>query len=59
MLQDHKASAFFADRRDLEIAGADDVVYGDVVKTIEIATKLGFTDWTVLPPAGLAARPPP
>jgi hypothetical protein len=56
-LEEHKASAFFADRTDLEIAGADDVVYGDVVKTIELVTKVGFTDWKVLPPAGLAARP--
>jgi len=44
---------------DLEIAGADDVVYGDVVQTIEIAAKAGFTDWKVLPPAALAARPGP
>jgi hypothetical protein len=54
--KEHKASAFFADRTDVEIAGADDVVYGDVVKAIELATKVGFTDWKVLPPAGLAAR---
>jgi hypothetical protein len=50
---------FFTDRTDLEIAGADDVVYGDIVKTIELATKVGFTDWKVLPPAALAARPGP
>jgi hypothetical protein len=58
-LKEHKTSAFFTDRTDLEIAGADDVVYGDVVKTIDIATKVGFTDWKVLPPAALAARPGP
>jgi len=57
-LKEHKTSVFFADSTDLEIAGADDVVYGDVVKTIELATKVGFTDWKVLPPAGLTARPP-
>lgn len=57
VLHDYKTSAFFADRSDLEIAGEDEVVYGDVVKTIELAAKLGFTDWKVLPPAGLAARP--
>jgi hypothetical protein len=47
------------DRSDLEIAGADEVVYGDIVKTIELATKVGFSDWSVLPPAGLAARARP
>lgn len=57
-LEEHKHSRFFTDRTDLEIAGADDVLYGDVVKTIELATKVGFTDWKVLPPAGLTARPP-
>lgn len=49
VLKEHKASAFFADRSDVEIAGEDDVVYGDIVKTIDLATKVGFTDWKVLP----------
>lgn len=55
-LKERKASQSFVDRTDLEIAGADDVVYGDVVQTIELATRAGFTDWKVLPPAALAAR---
>jgi hypothetical protein len=57
--KEYKTSAFFTDRTDIEIAGADDVVYGDVVQTIELAAKAGFTDWKVLPPAALAARPGP
>ena len=58
VLKEHKTSVFFAERTDLEIAGADDVVYGDVVKTIELATRVGFTDWKLLPPAALAAPAP-
>jgi hypothetical protein len=56
-LQEKKKSAFFADRSDLEIAGDDDVPYGDVVDAIDVAVKAGFTEWRFTDPRGLAARP--
>ena len=56
-LQEHKQSAFFASRTDVEIAGADDVPYGDVVKVIGAAERAGFTAWTITDERGLAARP--
>jgi hypothetical protein len=53
----HKKSAFFVDRRDLEIAAEDPVLYGKLADVIDLATKVGFIDWTVTDPAGLSARP--
>ncbi|MEO8702885.1 MAG: AgmX/PglI C-terminal domain-containing protein [Kofleriaceae bacterium] len=55
-LVEHKRSAFFSDRLDLEIAG-DDVTYADVIRIVEIAAKAGFTHWTVMTPFELAAPP--
>ncbi|MBA2540055.1 MAG: AgmX/PglI C-terminal domain-containing protein [Deltaproteobacteria bacterium] len=55
-LKDHKKSVFFADRADLEIAG-EGVTWIDVVRAIEIARKVGFVDYTLTDPEGLAARP--
>jgi hypothetical protein len=56
-LKEQKASSFFTDRTDIEIAADDAVPYGDVVKVIDEAVKDGFVDWRLTTPARLAARP--
>jgi biopolymer transport protein ExbD len=60
-LKEHKASAFFADRTDLEIAAesttTSPVKYQDVIKSMDFALKVGFIDVGLSDPAGLAARP--
>lgn len=60
-LKEHKASAFFADRADLEIAAESTtqspVVYQDVIRAMDYAIKVGFIDVGLSDPAGLAARP--
>jgi len=60
-LKEHKASAFFADRADLEIAAESTqqqpVKYNDVVHAMDVAVKVGFIDVGLSDPAGLAARP--
>lgn len=60
-LKVHKESAFFKDRRDLEIAAesttAAPVRYKDVIKAMDIAVKVGFADVGLSDPAGLSARP--
>ncbi|MBL9018479.1 MAG: biopolymer transporter ExbD [Myxococcales bacterium] len=60
-LKEHKASAFFADRTDLEIAAesttTSPVKYQDVIKAMDFALKVGFIDVGLSDPAGLAARP--
>jgi biopolymer transport protein ExbD len=56
-LQEQKASAFFADRTDLEIGADDGVSYADVVSVIDVATKAGFTDWRLARLQALSARP--
>lgn len=60
-LKDHKASAFFADRRDVEIAAestvAAPVSYQDIVNAMDIAVKVGFLDVGLTDPQGLAVRP--
>jgi biopolymer transport protein ExbD len=60
-LKEHKASAFFADRSDLEIAAestAQSVVkYQDIIHAMDVAVKVGFIDVGLTDPAGLAARP--
>ncbi len=56
-LKEHKTSAFFADRTDIEIGGEDDVAYDEIVKIIEIADRVGFLTWAVATPANLTARP--
>jgi len=53
----HKASAFFVDREDLEIAAEDDTLYGDTVRVVDAATTARFTQWVVIDPAALSARP--
>ena len=60
-LKEHKASAFFADRSDLEVAGESTtqqpVVYNDIIHAMDLAVKVGFIDVGLTDPAGLAARP--
>jgi len=60
-LKEHKASAFFADRSNIEVAGesttAAPVPYQDVIHTMDVAIKVGFIDVGLTDPAGLAARP--
>jgi biopolymer transport protein ExbD len=60
-LKEHKASSFFADRSDLEIAAesttAAPVNYQDVIHAMDTAVKVGFVDVGLSDPAGLAARP--
>jgi hypothetical protein len=52
-----KASAFFTDRADFEVAADDEVIYGDVVSVIDTASTVGFTAWQLTGPQDLAARP--
>src|SRR4051812_25812148 len=60
-IKQHKASAFFADRADLEIAAesttAQPVKYQDVIRAMDVAVKVGFIDVGLSDPNGLAARP--
>lgn len=60
-LKEQKASAFFSDRTDLEVAAestAQSVVhYQDVIHAMDIAVKVGFVDVGLTDPAGLSARP--
>ena len=60
-LKEHKASAFFADRSDLEIAAesttAAPVKYQDIIHAMDIAVKVGFIDVGLSDPQGLSARP--
>ena len=60
-LKEHKASAFFADRADIEIAAesttAAPVDYQQVIHAMDVAVKVGFLDVGLSDPAGLAARP--
>jgi len=60
-LKDHKASAFFTDRSDIEIAAestaAAPVKYQDVIHAMDLAVKVGFIDVGLSDPQGLAARP--
>lgn len=55
-LRTQKESVFFADRHVIEIAGADDVTYAQVVDVIDLATRIGFYEWTVTSPVGLTAQ---
>jgi biopolymer transport protein ExbD len=60
-LKEHKASAFFLDRTQIEVAGESTsqapVPYQDVIQTMDVAIKVGFIDVGLTDPAGLAARP--
>jgi hypothetical protein len=50
-----KANKYFADREEIEIAGADDVPYSKVVDAIDIANGAGFRAWSLTSPIGLSA----
>jgi len=60
-LKEHKASAFFADRADIEIAAESTttapVKYQDIIHAMDLAVKVGFIDVGLSDPQGLAARP--
>jgi biopolymer transport protein ExbD len=60
-LKEHKASAFFTDRTDIEIAAESTtqapVKYQDIIHAMDVAVKVGFIDVGLTDPAGLAARP--
>jgi biopolymer transport protein ExbD len=60
-VKQHKTSAFFADRSDIEIAAESTVQspvkYQDVIHAMDVAVKVGFIDVGLSDPAGLAARP--
>ena len=60
-LKEHKASAYFTDRSDLEIAAesttGSPVHYQDIIHAMDIAVKVGFVDVGLSDPQGLSARP--
>ena len=60
-LKEHKASSFFADRKDIEIAAesttAAPVPYQDIIHAMDVAVRVDFIDVGLSDPAGLAARP--
>ena len=60
-LKEHKASAFFADRTDIEVAAESTtqspVEYQDIIHAMDVAVKVGFVDVGLTDPNGLAARP--
>ena len=60
-LKEHKASAFFADRTDIEVAAEStaqaEVKYQDIIHAMDVAVKVGFVDVGLTDPNGLAARP--
>ncbi|HEY0255175.1 MAG TPA: biopolymer transporter ExbD [Kofleriaceae bacterium] len=60
-LKENKASAFFADRSDIEVAAESTtqspVAYQDIIHAMDVAVKVGFVDVGLTDPNGLAARP--
>jgi hypothetical protein len=52
-LQQHKASAFFADRKDLVIAVHGDAMIGEVIELLDLAHGAGFTAARWVEPAQL------
>jgi biopolymer transport protein ExbD len=60
-LKEHKASSFFADKAELELAAesttGSEVSYQDVIQAMDIALKTGFLDVGLSDPQGLSARP--
>jgi biopolymer transport protein ExbD len=60
-LHQHKASAFFDRKTDIEVAAASSpsrpVLYQDLIAAMDIAIKTGFVDVGVTDPLGLSARP--
>ena len=60
-LKAHKASAFFLDEKDIEIAAASQpgapVSYQQLIAAMDVAVKVGFEDVGLTDPNGLSARP--
>jgi biopolymer transport protein ExbD len=60
-IKQHKTSAFFSDRADIEVAAestvGSPVKYQEVIRAMDLAVKVGFIDVGLSDPAGLAARP--
>jgi biopolymer transport protein ExbD len=60
-IKQHKTSAFFADRTDVEIAAestpAAPVKYQDIIQAMDLSIRVGFVDVGLSDPQGLAARP--
>jgi len=60
-LKEQKATTFFSDRTDIEVAGesttTSPVNYKDIIHAMDIAVKVGFVDVGLSDPGGLAARP--
>ncbi len=55
-LRDHKSTAFFADRTDIELA-ATHAKAGDVIDALRAACEAGFLDITILQRGQLSANP--
>ena len=56
-LKEHKVSAFFADRTDIEIALEGDRPVAELLATLYAACKVGFTDVAIFAAENLSARP--
>ena len=60
-LRTQKASPYFADTRNIEVAanstGGNPVAYHDLIAAMDIAVRAGFLDVGITDPNGLAARP--
>ena len=60
-LKEQKASAFFTDKSDIEIAADSSsdhpIAYQTLIATMDIAVKTGFADVGLTDPHGLSARP--
>jgi biopolymer transport protein ExbD len=61
VLKTQKASAFFVDKTNIQIAAestsAQPVSYQQIVQAMDVAVKVGFADVGLSDPEGLAARP--
>jgi biopolymer transport protein TolR len=57
VLEEHKNSAHFLDREDIEIAAEDRVDYQSIISAMDVAIGSGFIDVGLADPASLSARP--
>jgi biopolymer transport protein ExbD len=61
LLKTHKASAFFENTAQIEIAAdstaAHPIAYQELIAAMDIAVKVGFIDVGITEPQGLSARP--
>ena len=57
VLAEHKQSAHFAGREDIEIAAEDEVSYQTIVSAMDVAVAAGFGDVGLADPNALSARP--